>query len=75
MSRRSTVSEIDARPWVLWTVWGDTLHYNVGTTTPNDRNVSSSHKAIRGSSSHHDGSIWRVLRGDSNPTYSWGSLR
>ncbi|MBL0698606.1 glycosyl hydrolase [Comamonas sp. JC664] len=74
-SRYATVSEIDARPWVLWSVWGDTLLYNVGTTTPNDWNVSSNHKAIRDSYSYHDGSIWRVLTGGSNPTYNWGSLR
>jgi mannan endo-1,4-beta-mannosidase len=69
-SRYGTVSEIDARPWVIWSVWGDSLLYNLGTKNPNDWNVSSNYKAIKDTYSHGN-----VLTGGSNPNYNWGGLR
>lgn len=73
-SRYGTVSELDARPWAIYSVWGDSLVYNLGTTSPNDWNVSSNHKAIKDTYGYY-GTYWRVLTGGSNATYNWGALR
>jgi mannan endo-1,4-beta-mannosidase len=73
-ARYATVSEIDARPWTIWTIWGNSLIYEVGTTTPNDWNVSSGNKAIRDTYSYFSG-YWRVLTGGANRTYNWSALR
>ncbi|WP_338080470.1 glycoside hydrolase family 26 protein [Corallococcus exiguus] len=73
-SRYGTVSELDARPWALYSIWGDSLVYNLGTTSPNDWNVSSSHKAIKDTYGYYS-TYWRVLTGGSNATYNWGALR
>ncbi|RKH31031.1 mannanase [Corallococcus sp. CA041A] len=73
-SRYGTVSELDARPWAIYSIWGDSLVYNLGTTSPNDWNVSSSHKAIKDTYGYYS-TYWRVLTGGSNATYNWGALR
>jgi mannan endo-1,4-beta-mannosidase len=73
-SRYGTVSDIDAHPWVLWSVWGDSLLYNLGSTSPNDWNVSSNYKAIKDTYGYYS-SYWRVLTGGGNPTYNWAGLR
>lgn len=70
------VSELDPRPWAMWTVWGGTLLYDVtGETKPNEWNVSGNHKAIRDTYNYRRGRAWRVLTGGKNATFDWGSLR
>ncbi|RKG69648.1 mannanase [Corallococcus sp. CA054B] len=73
-SRYGTVSELDARPWAIYSIWGDSLVYNLGTTSPNDWNVSSNYKAIKDTYGYYS-TYWRVLTGGSNATYNWGALR
>jgi mannan endo-1,4-beta-mannosidase len=70
------VSEIDARPYVIWTIWGNLLEYNLDETTPNQWNVSSNNKAIRDTYNYYsqaDG-IWRVLSGGPNGSFDFSFL-
>lgn len=70
-----TVSDIDSRPWVIWSVWGDTLQYNVGATSPNQWNISSNYKAVKDTYDYYSNGYWRTLSGGANGTYNWGGLR
>jgi len=71
-----SVSEIDARPYAIWTIWGSLLELNLDESTPNQWNVSSNNKAIRDTYnyfSNQDG-IWRVLSGGPNGSYDFSYL-
>lgn len=71
------VSEIDARPYVIWSIWGNLLEYNLDETTPNQWNVSSNNKAIRDTYNYYsqqDG-VWRVLSGGPNGSFDFSFLQ
>ncbi|RYF46823.1 MAG: mannanase, partial [Cytophagaceae bacterium] len=70
-SSYATVSEIDSRPWVIWSIWGDSLLYNLGTTNPNSWNVSSNNKAIKDTYNYYN-TYWHTL---SSTTFNWASLQ
>ncbi len=70
-----SVSELDARPWTIWTIWGECLVHAVGTKKPNEWNVSSRYKAVRDTYHYRTGDVWRVLSGGPGRTFDWSRLR
>ena len=71
-----SVSEIDARPYVIWTMWGSLLELNLDESTPNQWNVSSNNKGIRDTYNYYSTSddIWRVLSGGPNGSFDFSFL-
>lgn len=71
-----SVSEIDARPYVIWTIWGSLLELNLDESTPNQWNVSSNNKAIRDTYNYYsyEDEMWRVLSGGPNGSFDFSYL-
>lgn len=71
-----SVSEIDARPYVIWTIWGSLLELNLDESTPNQWNVSSNNRAIKNTYDYFStqDNIWRVLSGGPNGSYDFSHL-
>lgn len=71
-----SVSEIDARPYVIWTMWGSLLELNLDESTPNQWNVSSNNKGIRDTYNYYSTSdgMWRVLSGGPNGSFDFSFL-
>ena len=70
------VSEIDARPYVIWSIWGSLLELNNDESTPNQWNTSSNNKAIRDTYNYFstNDNIWRVLSGGPNGSFDFSFL-
>ena len=69
------ISEVDARPWVIYNIWGDLLVKDVsGSGAPNYWNTENSYKAIKDTYSYS-----KVLTGgpqapNGNANFNWMSV-
>ena len=69
------ISELDARPWVVYSIWGNLLVQDVsGNGSPNYWNTENTHQAIRDTYSYTKVLTGGQMAPNGTANYNWSSL-